>query len=92
MTPGMRGFLCTCNSHHRERDCIRDSYNLLNFYTDQLENCLEEVPVEGSDNLDSALADEVAELKKENTKFRFQALESGAKGVVFIKTTVILII
>jgi tRNA acetyltransferase TAN1 len=31
---GMKGFLCTCN--FRERDCIREAYNLLNEYSDKI--------------------------------------------------------
>lgn len=32
--PGLKGFLCTCNGY--EKDCIRESYNLLNEYADKL--------------------------------------------------------
>ncbi|CAL4176723.1 unnamed protein product [Meganyctiphanes norvegica] len=32
--PNLRGFLCTCND--REKDCVRETYNLLNEYADQL--------------------------------------------------------
>lgn len=31
---GMKGFLCTCN--FREKDCVREAYNLLNEYADKL--------------------------------------------------------
>jgi tRNA acetyltransferase TAN1 len=34
LKPGLKGFLCTCNS--REKDCIRESYNILNEYADSL--------------------------------------------------------
>ncbi|PNF43257.1 hypothetical protein B7P43_G14895 [Cryptotermes secundus] len=34
LKPGLKGFLCTCNN--RERDCIRESYNILNEYADRL--------------------------------------------------------
>lgn len=30
----LKGFLCTCND--REKDCVREAYNLLNEYADQL--------------------------------------------------------
>jgi len=30
----LKGFLCTCND--REKDCVRETYNLLNEYADQL--------------------------------------------------------
>lgn len=31
---GMRGFLCTCN--FREKDCVREAYNLLEEYADKI--------------------------------------------------------
>ena len=34
LEPGMRGFLITCNN--REREAVREAYNLLNEYADQL--------------------------------------------------------
>ncbi|KAJ9577321.1 hypothetical protein L9F63_006104 [Diploptera punctata] len=34
LKPGLRGFLCTCN--YREKDCIRESYNILIEYADIL--------------------------------------------------------
>lgn len=33
LEPGIRGFLATCN--FREKDCVRECYNLLNEYADQ---------------------------------------------------------
>ncbi|XP_011495962.1 PREDICTED: THUMP domain-containing protein 1 [Ceratosolen solmsi marchali] len=46
---GMRGFLCTCN--FRERDCIREAYNLLNEYSDKIcesqKKQLETLDIEG---------------------------------------------
>lgn len=30
---GLKGFLCTCN--FREKECVRESYNLLNEYADR---------------------------------------------------------
>lgn len=35
LEPGIRGFLATCN--YREKDCVRECYNLLNEYADQRE-------------------------------------------------------
>lgn len=32
--PGIKGFVCTCNGN--EKQCIRESYNILNEYADQL--------------------------------------------------------
>lgn len=34
LEPGIRGFLATCNM--REKDCVRECYNLLNEYADQV--------------------------------------------------------
>lgn len=31
---GVKGFFCTCNG--KEKECIRESYNILNYYADQL--------------------------------------------------------
>ena len=31
---GMKGFICTCNGN--EKQCIRESYNILNEYADRL--------------------------------------------------------
>lgn len=31
---GMKGFFCTCN--FREKDCVREAYNLLNEYADKI--------------------------------------------------------
>lgn len=36
LEPGVRGFLATCNFN--EKECVRECYNLLNEYADQLEN------------------------------------------------------
>ncbi|XP_071526238.1 THUMP domain-containing protein 1 isoform X2 [Panulirus ornatus] len=32
--PNMTGFMCTCNDH--ERDCVREAYNILNEFADQM--------------------------------------------------------
>lgn len=34
LAPGMKGFLCTCN--FREKDCVKESYNILNEYADEI--------------------------------------------------------
>lgn len=41
LTPGLTGFLCTCNA--RERDCVIEAYNILNEYADQMYG-KEEIP------------------------------------------------
>lgn len=80
----LKGFICSCND--REKDCVRESYNLLNKYADVL------YPSQPSteDCKDTDIADD---LRKElleltsNKKNRFQVVESGAKNLIFINTT-----
>lgn len=71
----LKGFLCSCNI--REKDCVRESYNLLNKYADLL--WPPQAPTE-EDSLE-------AELKTLRSEKRFQVVDSGAKNLVFIKTT-----
>lgn len=75
----MRGFLCSCNN--REKDCIYESYNLLNRYADALYGSVEE---KQSDDVD--LKREIEALKAESQR-RFQVVNSGAKNILFIRTT-----
>ncbi|XP_046660332.1 THUMP domain-containing protein 1 homolog [Homalodisca vitripennis] len=46
LQPGLKGFICTCNM--REKDCVRESYNILNEYADKLYG-LEEMKEHKSD-------------------------------------------
>lgn len=84
---GMKGFLCSCNN--REKECIRESYNLLNKYHDILHpsstNDAAKVELEVEDELES----EIKQLQSTNSQKKrlFQALESGAKNFLFVKTT-----
>lgn len=73
LEPGLKGFLCSCN--FREKDCVRESYNILNEYFDRLH---------GSENDPTDLEEEIKALKAER---RFQVVESGAKNFLFIRTT-----
>lgn len=129
LEPGLRGFLCTCN--FREKESVRESYNLLNFYADTLKSASGPVkdkkefdyesaasapmkdekesnqdstssaPVKDekeSDHESSAsdediadeLSKEIKTLKAEDkpSQRRFQVVESGAKNILFIRTTV----
>lgn len=36
LEPGLVGFLCTCNGKFREKDCLREAYNILNEFADEL--------------------------------------------------------
>ncbi|RZC38458.1 THUMP domain containing protein [Asbolus verrucosus] len=81
----LKGFLCSCNN--REKDCIRESYNLLNQYADKLypSSSTQDYQTEDVDDL---LNKEISELKEESkTNRRFQVIESGAKNFLFIRTT-----
>lgn len=93
LEPGMRGFLCSCNT--REKDCVRESYNILNKYADLLLGPehpeYPEDTNEVSEDISDELASEVKKMKSDNTeplKRRFQVVDSGAKNILFIKTTV----
>lgn len=57
LEPGIRGFLATCN--YREKDCVRECYNLLNEYADKQES---ESVVES----DAAIESEQAQSQSKN--------------------------
>ncbi|KAL5292388.1 THUMPD1 family protein [Megaselia abdita] len=88
--PGNKGFLATCN--FKERDAIREAYNILNAYADELYG-----PVAGKDeggeekaddDISDALDKVISESKeKKVSAFRFKAIDSGAANCIFIKTT-----
>lgn len=80
----MRGFLCSCNN--REKDCVYESYNLLNRYADALYGSVEEKSGEESD-VEVDLKKEIEALKAQTQCKRFQVVDSGAKNVLFIRTT-----
>ncbi|KAL0276557.1 UNVERIFIED_CONTAM: hypothetical protein PYX00_004116 [Menopon gallinae] len=103
LEPGLVGFLCTCNGKFREKDCLREAYNILNEYADELfgpqvsEDIKRPKLTEaGNETLETdielSLEKELESIKsEENSKRdvkRFQVAESGANGIVFIKTTV----
>ncbi|XP_042341412.1 THUMP domain-containing protein 1 [Plectropomus leopardus] len=87
---GMQGILITCNMN--ERKCTLEALNLLNEYADELygPEKLQENNESSSEeeDVDEALKKEVAQLKASGAKQegRFQALDSGANNVIFIKT------
>lgn len=92
MEPGQIGFLATCN--FREKDAIREAYNILNSYADELYGAIDEpekTPGEAADEddicdaLDKAIG--TAKEQKKLKAFRFQAIDSGAANCIFIKTT-----
>ena len=89
----MKGFLLTCNN--REKETVREGYNLLNEYADKIfgpEIKQTDVVDEDEDDIDAALDKEKASLQAANdkpkTERRFQQVESGANNCVFIKTSI----
>uniref|UniRef100_A0A1B6CRM5 THUMP domain-containing protein n=1 Tax=Clastoptera arizonana TaxID=38151 RepID=A0A1B6CRM5_9HEMI len=96
LEPGLKGFLCTCNG--REKDCIRESYNILNEYADKL-YCTEKSFVNFKDinstqkdneEIEDELQQEIATHNQNKLldEKRFQVVDSGTKGCVFIKTLI----
>uniref|UniRef100_A0A182PA06 THUMP domain-containing protein n=1 Tax=Anopheles epiroticus TaxID=199890 RepID=A0A182PA06_9DIPT len=95
MKPGHRGILVTCNGH--VRDCVRDSYRILNEYADELYGPVEKPscvaahqPDEASDEEDISVKlqkeAEAACQGRKASSFRFQSVESGAMNCLFIQT------
>ncbi|XP_043241497.1 THUMP domain-containing protein 1-like isoform X1 [Amphibalanus amphitrite] len=90
--PGLRGFLCTTNN--KERECVREAYNILNEYANQMygaeDSVQEEVAAAGgtSQDVEQSLEAELAALKEQKVskERRFQQVESGAKNCIFIST------
>ncbi|XP_053674187.1 THUMP domain-containing protein 1 homolog [Anopheles nili] len=93
MKPGHRGFLITCNGH--VRDCVRDSYRILNEYADEMgygatTKTDEEKPATVSDeeeDISIQLQKEAKEAARKDKSFRFQNVQSGAMNCLFIATT-----
>lgn len=92
---GMQGILITCNMN--ERKCTAEAFNLLNEYADQLygpekfndaEESGSEAEDDDHDDVETALKKEVSQLRASTGKQerRFQALDSGANNVLFIRT------
>lgn len=87
------GFLATCN--FREKDCRRESYNILNTYADQLYgNSANEDPStttaeETEDDISTELQNEIDAINSSNKKKsnRFQHVDTEISNLVFIKTT-----
>ncbi|XP_052067859.1 THUMP domain-containing protein 1-like [Mytilus californianus] len=91
----MRGFLVTCNGN--EKQAVREMYNLLNEYADNLygpEETTSAAEQKDSDNSDSededleaAMKKEVDAIKQVKTKERrFQNTNTKSRNTIFIKT------
>ncbi|XP_077979935.1 uncharacterized protein LOC144435227 [Glandiceps talaboti] len=89
---GMTGFLITCNRN--EKFCVREAYNVLSEYADKIYGpevmSEESSAAESDDDIEAALKKETQKLKAQNKKKnrRFQAVDSGALNVVFIKAKI----
>ncbi|XP_061840137.1 THUMP domain-containing protein 1 [Nerophis lumbriciformis] len=86
---GMEGILVTCNMNQKK--CTAEAFDLLNEYADKLYGPEKFPGGEGScpdEDVDDALKREVAQLRAPPgyQERRFQALESGANNVIFIRT------
>ncbi|XP_070683783.1 THUMP domain-containing protein 1 [Pempheris klunzingeri] len=92
---GMQGILITCNMN--ERKCTAEAFNLLNEYAEKLygpeklqddNGSSSEEEEADEEDVDVALKKEVAKLQASGAKQerRFQALDSGANNVIFIRT------
>ncbi|XP_037094192.1 THUMP domain-containing protein 1-like [Pollicipes pollicipes] len=86
--PGLRGFLCTTNN--KERECVREAYNLLNEYANEMFGAEQELQesADAGGEVEADLEAELAALKSKSTpkERRFQQVESGAKNCIFIST------
>nr|XP_019539468.2 LOW QUALITY PROTEIN: THUMP domain-containing protein 1 homolog [Aedes albopictus] len=96
LEPGQCGFMVTCN--FRERDCIQESYRLLNEVADELYGKVEDPQQqkkkegEGDDeeeevDISVQVQNQAEAAKTQRPQFRFQSVETGAKNCCFITTT-----
>nr|CAG4651431.1 EOG090X0GPG [Simocephalus serrulatus]SVE94582.1 EOG090X0GPG [Simocephalus serrulatus] len=91
--PGIKGFLCTSN---REKDSVREAYNLLNEHADIIYGTTEvKEDTKGKEEdleIEDELSKEVENLKKMQavpvSERRFQSVATGVKGCLFIRSTV----
>uniref|UniRef100_T1JK63 THUMP domain-containing protein n=1 Tax=Strigamia maritima TaxID=126957 RepID=T1JK63_STRMM len=86
LTPGVRGFIVTCNNN-KERNCIREAYDLLNEFADKLygpESAEDACATSDNISIEEELKKEVEALKDKER--RFQVVESGVRNCLFIRT------
>lgn len=95
MQVGQRGFLVTCN--FREKECIRESYNLLNsFHNDpESDGVQESAPpkspasdAEEEADISTQLANEIQASKAVAKRRVFQAVNTETANCIFIDTTI----
>ncbi|KAK9871515.1 hypothetical protein WA026_012886 [Henosepilachna vigintioctopunctata] len=83
-----KGFLCTCNN--REKECVRESYNILNKVAHTLYGeTIETTDVNKETDITDEIAKEIQDLKSDIVpkKKKFSLCDSGAKNIVFIRTS-----
>ena len=95
---GMHGILVT-HDRNKEKSCIQDTFNVLNFFHDKWFNpeageaaeitVTEESKTDNEEeilDIESAIASEVEEYKgNADEKYKFYSLNSGCTNVIFIK-------
>eukprot|EP01104_Vermistella_antarctica_P017216 TRINITY_DN606_c0_g1_i1.p1 TRINITY_DN606_c0_g1~~TRINITY_DN606_c0_g1_i1.p1 ORF type:complete len:338 (+),score=86.67 TRINITY_DN606_c0_g1_i1:267-1280(+) len=90
---GLAGFIITCHQG-RERKAVGESFNILNECADKLYpaidngNDLKKTDDANDDDMEAAIAREVAEVTEvggENNTRRFYSMNTGIKGVLFIR-------
>lgn len=89
MQVGQRGFLVTCN--FREKECIKESYNLFNNYYDEPEKPASpksDGEEEEQDDIATQLANEIKASKADARKCRFQALDTQTANCIFIEANI----
>ncbi|KAF8774181.1 THUMP domain-containing protein 1 [Argiope bruennichi] len=84
---GLKGFLITCNNEHM---CVKEAYNLLNEFADDLYGPEFEATEKSSDSKELDIEEELnKEIEAMKTKKRrFQQVCTMVKGILFINTTV----
>lgn len=80
LQPELRGFLISCNN--RELECVRESYNILNEFSEKLYPVTKETPAKSGD-LEAELAKEIEDLKDKPK--RFKQANTRCKNVIFIQ-------
>jgi len=83
LEPGIKGFIVTCNN--REREAIRESYDLLNEFADKIYGKEDKEFARSGGDIDDAAKNELESLEKPR---RFQVVESGVNNCLFIRTQV----
>ncbi|XP_054288993.1 THUMP domain-containing protein 1 homolog [Macrosteles quadrilineatus] len=103
LQPGIKGFMCTCNAKFREKECVKESINILNEYADKIFGADDiQRPSSTNEDTEGGAGGDVAsggdiedDLKKEISNLRasqwtpgrFTVVDTGVQAIIFIKTT-----